>query len=83
MIYDENDVIRLLVHQLDSWWPENNINAIKKAVPTVMARLNENFSARTLVDSNSEPEFSPYHSVQWAVFLYQVSHICALGGGHC
>lgn len=80
MIYDENDVIRLLVHQLDSWWPENNINAIKKAVPTVMARLNENFSARTLVDSNSEPEFSPYHSVQWAVFLYQVSHICALGG---
>ncbi len=30
MIYDENDVIRLLVHQLDSWWPENNTNAIKK-----------------------------------------------------
>lgn len=82
MIYNENEVIRIIVHQLASWWPENNIDVVKRAVSIALSRVNENFSARILVNSNSEPVFSPYHSVQWAVFLYQVSHICALGG-HC
>lgn len=80
MIFDEKEAIRNLVHQLDSWWPENDINVVKRAVPIALANMNEIFSAKTLVNSDNEPKFSPYHSVQWAVFLYQVSHICALGG---
>jgi serine O-acetyltransferase len=79
MAVTEDELLQLVMHQLRSFFPVNDSEsqAVAKALPVA---LNRCWTCFQLADNKyfktefGEVKFTPYHSVQYMIFLYYLSN---------
>lgn len=70
-------ISKLLAHQISNMFilEDGNEELIYKVMPTVMQKVEENFShsENKYYNRNGETYFNPFHSGQYCIFLYYMS----------
>lgn len=76
IVKKQPEIELLVLHQLENFFCDLNENVIKRAIPTALACMEENFIALndTRYFNGKDILFNPYHSVTWTIFLYRLSH---------
>lgn len=85
---NKDSILALACHQVD-----NNFNLLKEEENELKASFDEAIAAceknfllhankyfSRLIDGKKEAYFNPYHSIQWMIFLYNLSHIIYVKG---
>ena len=70
------EIEKLLLHQLKQYWIEIDEKIIIKAIPSAISKVENSFIGlpnRYYYD-DGKPQFSPYISVHWLIFLYRLAH---------
>ena len=73
----QDNIDKIVLHQLKNYWLEIDEDVIIKAVPQALQALDNCFSGlpiKRFFDGN-ESLFSPYVSIHWMLFLYRLSHL--------
>ena len=73
---------RILLHQLDGYWPDYDREAIADQILPALALMEKNYSAMPSARfwRDGEMVFSPWYSVTWMIFLYRLSHLLSENG---
>ncbi len=74
--YTQEEIEKILFHQLGQHWLEIDEEVIRKAVPGAIKSIEGNFAGlpNRRFYCDGEVQFSPYMSVHWMIFLYRLAH---------
>lgn len=83
-----NAILDLVCHQVNNMFtllPEERVE-IEKSFDETLKAVDDNFNYSAnkyfsrIIEGKKEAFFNPYHSVQWMIFLYHLSHIIYVKG---
>ena len=93
MIFEipKDDIFKMLLKQIKTYFPISAAEeyVLKDIYPLALDKCEVNFSRNPnryfhSVEHNGEAYFDPFHSGQWTIFLYYLSHLLYMShGGGC
>lgn len=76
------EILGMVKKQLSCYFPLDKfeVQALERAFPLALEKCEHNFSRNPnryfhSQENQDEAYFNPFHSGQWTIFLYQLSHL--------